>query len=54
MEFATFVSRDFKRADTSLKIFEVMNSKRESYIQNSCFNPQNAEFTMLASEELGT
>jgi len=31
-----------------------MNSKRESHIQNQHFKPQNAEFTMLASEELGT
>jgi len=31
-----------------------MNYKRESRIQNPRFKPQNAEFTMLASEELAT
>jgi len=31
-----------------------MNSKREPRIQNLDFKPQNAEFTVLASEELET
>jgi len=36
-----------------LKFFQVMNSKRESYTRPR-LRPQDAEFTTLASEELGT
>ena len=36
-EFATFAPKDFKRADTSLKIFKVINSRCESYMQKLAF-----------------
>jgi len=41
-----------KEADTSQFFFEVMDSRRKSYMRDPRLRLQDAEFTMLSSEDL--